>query len=163
MRWILSLGLVSLACSAVWSQEANPEPRVDPKTGLVYTVPAANTSPHGLQPCPDKFDDNVEILKESRPGVIPPKATRTPPPKLTREVRATAKKEHKGPFEAVSVFSLVVSVDGLPESVCLKTPAGYGLDDEAFKAVARYRFDPATKEGLPFPARIFLEVNFKIE
>ena len=163
MRWLLLLPLILLANSAVFAQQASPEPRVDPKTGLTYSVPAASPGPHGLLPCPEKFDDKIEILKESLPGVIPPKATKTPPAKFTREAREAVKKEHKLPFDAVSVLSLVVNVDGVPESVCLKTPAGYGLDNEAFKALARYRFDPATKEGTPFPARIFMEINFKIQ
>ena len=163
MRSTLLFCLLLLASAAAWSQQSSPEPRVDPKTGLVYSVPAASPAPHGLQPCPEKFDDGVEILKETRPGVIAPKATKTQPAKLTREARETAKKQHGTPFDAVSVFSLVVNVEGEPESVCLKTPAGYGLDNEAFKAIARYRFDPATKEGVPFPARIFMEINFKIQ
>ena len=164
MRWICLFCLTLLTSSALWSQQTNPEPRVDPKTGgLVYSVPAAGSGPHGLLPCPEKFDDGVEILREKRTGIIPPKATKTPPAKLTREAREAMKKEHMSSFEAVSVFSLVVSVDGAPQSVCLKKSAGYGLDNEAFKALERYHFDPATREGTPFPARIFMEINFKIE
>lgn len=163
MRSPLLFCLMLLASAAARSQQSSPEPRVDPKTGLTYSVPAAGNGTHGLQPCPDKFDDKIEILKETRTGVIPPKATKTQPAKFTREAREAVKKEHKLPFDAVSVFSLVVSVDGAPESVCLKAAAGYGLDNEAFKALVRYRFDPATKEGIPFPARIFMEINFKIE
>lgn len=163
MRYALLLSIVLTAGTAVFAQQANPEPKLDPKTGLVYSVPAANNGTKGLQPCPEKFDDEVEILKEKRTGVLPPKATKTQPAKFTSQAREAVKKEHKLPFETASVFSLVVNEQGLPESVCLKTPAGYGLDNEAFKALSRYRFDPATKEGIPFPARIFMEINFRIE
>jgi len=35
-----------------------------------------------------------------------------------------------------------------------------GLDEEALKAVRKYRFKPATLEGVPVPVPIVVEINF---
>jgi outer membrane biosynthesis protein TonB len=40
---------------------------------------------------------------------------------------------------------------------------GYGLDEQALKAVMKYRFKPAMKEGsVPVPVMITVEVNFRL-
>ncbi|HTB97961.1 MAG TPA: energy transducer TonB [Terracidiphilus sp.] len=165
MRWNPWFCVLLLASPAVWSQQSSTSPRVEPGTGLVYSVPAGKAGPASNEPvpCPATFTDGIEILKKEGDGIVAPKTTKTQPAKFPKESRDAMKKDHKTTFEAVSLVSLVVSADGLPEKLCIKRPAGYGLDVEALKAVTRYRFEPASKEGTPFPARIFIEVNFKSE
>ena len=38
--------------------------------------------------------------------------------------------------------------------------APYGLDKQAMKAARKYRFEPATKEGISVAVRLKVEVNF---
>ena len=57
---------------------------------------------------------------------------------------------------------MVVGVDGIPHDVCLVKAAGYDLDGKAAEAAGKYRFKPAMKDGLPVPARITIEVNFRL-
>ncbi len=162
MRWQPSFCIFLLASPALWPQQANP-PRVEPGTGLVYSAPAVKpaSGPNDPVPCPATFTDGVEILMKEGNGVVAPETTKTQPAKFPKEARDAMKKDHLKTFEAVSMVSLVVNADGLPEKLCIKKAAGYGLDIEALKAVSRYRFNPANKEGTPFPVRIFVEVNFK--
>jgi len=69
---------------------------------------------------------------------------------------------HLKSFDGVSILSVLVGVDGVPRDVCLKKAAGYDLDEKAAQAAWKYRFDPAMKDGKPVPARITIEVNFRL-
>jgi protein TonB len=95
-------------------------------------------------------------------GVTPPKAKFTPEAKFSDEARKAARKmRFKSLFSAISLISLVVDVAGNPQNICLKKPAGFGLDAQAAKAVRQYRFEPAVKDGKPVPMRLTVEVNFR--
>ena len=39
---------------------------------------------------------------------------------------------------------------------------GFGLDEEAMKAVSRYKFRPAMRAGVPVSVEISVEVSFRI-
>jgi hypothetical protein len=118
--------------------------------------------------CPAKFDDSLEtngIADDFRHGVTPPRATKQPEAKMTDEARRVAHDEvaaHRvSEWQAVSVVGLVVDQDGIPSDLCLRQPAGYGLDAQAIKAVSQYRFEPATFDGKPVRARLLISVSFK--
>ena len=88
-------------------------------------------------------------------------------PKLKHYVAAQWSNEAKtrGAFNAFrpnpSEVSFVVDMQGVPQDVCIMTPAGYGLDAEAAKAVWQYRFQPATKgDGTHVAVRVSVHVAF---
>lgn len=58
------------------------------------------------------------------------------------------------------MVAMTVTDQGLPSDVRVAVPAGMGLDEEALKAVRKYRFKPATLEGVPVPVPIVVEINF---
>jgi TonB family protein len=60
------------------------------------------------------------------------------------------------------VLWLVVDANGLPQNIKVQRALGMGLDEEAVKAVKRWRFQPATKDGEPVPVMINVEVNFRL-
>ena len=116
--------------------------------------------------CPAQFNDSIEtngIASKIGPGtdVTPPKPTHTVVANFSDKARRMRKDKKLPPDGFKSVISLVVSKEGLPTQLCLKTPAGYGLDAEAGKAVSQYRFDPALKDGQPIAARLNVEVRFR--
>jgi len=41
-------------------------------------------------------------------------------------------------------------------------PAGYGLDEEAVRAMRAYRFSPARRDGLPVRVRMPWTVQFRL-
>jgi TonB family protein len=94
--------------------------------------------------------------------VKPPKPAHMVNATFTDEARRLAKKQHQKPFEAISWVRLVVDAQGNPQNICVLKPAGFGLDGQAVKAAAQYKFEPATKDGTPIPARITMEVNFRL-
>jgi TonB family protein len=60
------------------------------------------------------------------------------------------------------LLAMLISEEGLPTTVSVVVPLGSGLDEEALKAARQYRFKPATLEGMPIPARIMIEVSFRL-
>ena len=44
---------------------------------------------------------------------------------------------------------VAVGLDGVPRQITVRQPLGYGLDEKAVAAVAKERFTPGTKEGVP--------------
>ena len=72
------------------------------------------------------------------------------------------KKKHLKWPETMSVISFIVDTQGNPQDICVQSPAGFGMDEEAVKAAEKYRFQPATKDGTPVAVRIKLEMNFRL-
>ncbi len=69
----------------------------------------------------------------------------------------------KAKYQGVVVVGLIVDAQGNPQSVRVVRPLGMGLDEEALKAVRKYKFKPALKDGqTPVPVSINIEVNFRI-
>ena len=95
-------------------------------------------------------------------SVKPPKVLNQVDAAFPKDFRKTVRKRLFRSFQAVSIVTFVVDTEGNPQSLCVQKPAGYGLDGEAMKAVRRYRFEPATKDGKPIPARLQVEVTFRL-
>jgi TonB family protein len=57
-------------------------------------------------------------------------------------------------------LSLTVGTDGIAHDIVVTKSLGHGLDENALAVVQRWRFDPATEDGKPIPARITIEVTF---
>jgi protein TonB len=55
-----------------------------------------------------------------------------------------------------------VDTDGSTTDLWIIRPMGYGLDEQAAKAVRRYEFEPATCAGEPVASSLLIEVNFQI-
>jgi len=89
------------------------------------------------------------------PGVVgPPRATYSPDPKYTKE----AASRH---FEGTSTLMVVVNTNGSAEHIGILNPLGMGLDEQAVKAVQRWRFQPAIKNGQPVSVQITIEITFR--
>jgi TonB family protein len=65
-------------------------------------------------------------------------------------------------YQGTSVLWLIVGEDGAPRDIRIAKPLGMGLDDEAVRTVATWKFDPAMKDGTPVPVMINVEVNFRL-
>jgi len=88
-------------------------------------------------------------------SVLAPVLIHSVTPKLTKESRAAK-------MTGVALVGLWVGTDGIPTHVDVLRPVGYGLDKEAVKAIKKYRFKPATENGIPVTVRVNVEVHFQI-
>jgi TonB family protein len=88
--------------------------------------------------------------------VKPPKAIYDPDPEYSDEAR-------RAKYQACVVLWLVVDAEGSPQQIRVQRAAGMGLDEQASKAVQRWRFQPATKNGQPVPVMANVEVYFSLD
>jgi TonB family protein len=90
-------------------------------------------------------------------GVSMPKAMFSPDPEYTKEA---AKKK----IEGTVLLSLIVLPDGTSRNVTVTKGLGYGLDEQAVKAVSTWRFQPAVRrsDGEAVPISITVEVTFHV-
>jgi TonB family protein len=90
-----------------------------------------------------------------RPLTHPPIRIYTPEPEFSEEAR---RKRISGSVR----LSLTVSPNGTVEDIEITKSLGHGLDEQALRAVQQWRFEPASKDGKPVSARIFVEVMFSL-
>jgi TonB family protein len=89
--------------------------------------------------------------------------------KLVTAPRVTSKqdpvyseKARKVRLQGSILLSLVVDESGSPQNITVLLPLGDGLDEEALKAVSKWRFQPGMKEGAPVSVQATIEVNFRL-
>ena len=89
-----------------------------------------------------------------REGVTSPVPLFTPEPEYTEE----ALSKH---ISGNVMVSVLVDQNGLPTQLKVIRGLGFGLDEEALRAVNRYRFRPAMLDGKPVTVNMSISVNFQ--
>ena len=95
----------------------------------------------------------VYVFKPGK-GLTPPKAIETPEPTYSEPARLVR-------YQGTTRIRLIVDSDGSVHEPQIDRPAGFGLDERAIDTVGRWRFQPATKDGVPVAISIFVEVSFR--
>lgn len=62
--------------------------------------------------------------------------------------------------EARVVLRLTIDADGRVQQAEVAEPAGHGFDEAAVQAALSFLFEPATRDGVPLPARILYAYDF---
>ncbi len=62
----------------------------------------------------------------------------------------------------MALYHAVIGPDGKPGEIAVARPIGFGLDENAVKAIQNAKFDPAIKDGKPVPVLLDLVVQFRI-
>lgn len=84
-----------------------------------------------------------------------PQVIYSPDPQYSKQAR-------KAKFQGVCVLWLVVGPDGLPRDIRVQRALGMGLDEEAIKAVKKWKFKPSRMDGQPVAVQINVEVSFRL-
>lgn|SRR6185312_2727195 len=87
--------------------------------------------------------------------VLPPKIRHSANPKYTDEAR---REKISG---NVQIY-LWVDEKGNPSHIKVIKSLGHGLDESAVDAVRKYKFKPATRDGVPVKVDLYIDVNFQI-
>ncbi len=88
------------------------------------------------------------------PGVTPPVVIHH----VEAEFSDSARSNH---VSGACLVSLTVDTHGMPRDLRIEKSVEPGLDQNALRAISQYRFKPAMKDGIPFAARITVEVDYR--
>jgi TonB family protein len=85
-----------------------------------------------------------------------PVPTYKPEPAYTPQAR-----HHK--IEGTVVLWIVVDAQGnVTDAREVSKPLGEGLDEKAIETIKTWKFKPATRNGVPVPVRVIVEVHFRL-
>jgi len=88
-------------------------------------------------------------------GMTKPIPIYTPEPDFTDEAR----KLH---IQGQVVLHVIIEPDGRVTHMRVLRSLGFGLDEQAMKAVTNWKFKPSTKDGKAIPVWIDIEVSFQL-
>jgi len=84
-------------------------------------------------------------------------------PVITHKVEPNySEKARKAKYSGTVLLSALIDIKGRPQQIKVVRPLGLGLDEQAVKAVSKWRFKPGTKNGHPAPTSVQIEVSFRL-
>jgi TonB family protein len=86
----------------------------------------------------------------------------TKPRQIQGQTAEYTKQARRDKVQGAVVLLVVVTKEGDVADVKVKCGPGHGLDENAVKAVRKWRFEPATKDGKPVAVQVSLEVDFHL-
>jgi TonB family protein len=88
-------------------------------------------------------------------GVVAPTLVYKLEPSYSIEARALK-------VQGTVVLAVVIGTDGTAGDVQLRQSVGYGLDEQALKAITQWTFKPGTRDGMAVPVQASIQVNFRL-
>ena len=115
--------------------------------------PVAAPRPATRTPEPAPLPPVAEL---GEPGVSPPK-------KISGEFARYPEVARRRRVSGIVTVSMVISEAGVPEELQVVESGGPLLDEAVLKAVAEWRFEPASRDGLPVRLRYRMRQHFRLE
>ena len=103
----------------------------------------------------DKIPKEPGVFIAGVSGVTQPECKYCPNPDYSDAARA-------GKFQGTTILSVVVTDQGGVTAIYVLKGAPFGLTDQAIKAIKNWRFQPSQKDGKPVPARVSVEITFRL-
>jgi TonB family protein len=124
--------------------------------GAVLLCAAKFASPQD-QPSapPDAAPLKVCSARNAAPCATMPKPIFSPDPEYSDKARK--KKAH-----GTVILETTVGTDGHTHDIRVVQPLGYGLSEQAVRALRDWKFQPGTKDGQPVPVSIQIEMDFRL-
>lgn len=129
-----------------------PAPKPEPAPVPVRPTPRTEPQPDPVKPAPtpESPKPHVPVLASAEP-------MDQPLPEVPDDLRVEA-------LDKTTVVMVVVGPGGKADSLSVAASSGVPeLDDIAIKAVRRWTFKPATKDGEPVSGKVRVHVRFKVE
>jgi TonB family protein len=98
-------------------------------------------------------DESSAVASQRDRDVKPPQIVQ----QRAAEFPESARKNKRG---GTVMVSLIVETNGLPSNIQVVQSAGKDFDEQAIKAVEKYVFKPALKDGQPVRYALSVEVDF---
>jgi TonB family protein len=124
-------------------------PDIDLLEGLdvVFGIPEAPPGPGGL----DGWGDALEVGGD----VLAPVKVYAPHPRYTEEAR-------KARLQGMVLLRAVIDDEGNIAAVAVMKELTLGLTESAVETVKTWKYEPATRNGVPVPVYMFISVNFRL-
>src|SRR5262249_35379931 len=87
-------------------------------------------------------------------------------PRLLRQVQPSyTDAARRAKIAGTVLIEAVIGTDGVPRSLRIIRTLDdqFGLDQEALKAAAQWRFEPGTRDGQPVPVIVSMEMTFALK
>ena len=149
-----------------------PEPQPE-KPVLVVGISMSSTSSAGSFAAPvgntlygkteDKAADPTEVKPYSAPSYVPIYKVDAPP-SVASEVKIPYPEEaRRAGVEGTVTLSITVDATGAVVKAKVLSGPGYGLDEAALKAIWKFKFHPATKNGEPVSTEMKYAYTFLLD
>ncbi len=125
-----------------------------PSATVPTSTPETEPAPLELEPGPALSALAGDVLTVG-PGITPPRKISGNPPRYPERARQSK-------LEGRVSVQFIVTADGLPTNFEIIESAGELLDDTVLKALAEWKFEPATKDGVPVKVRWVIRQSFRI-
>jgi len=103
------------------------------------------------------------VLRSAAARVCPADPSSFTRPKIVRHVDPEFSEEaRRAKVNGNVMMALTVDTNGDATDLWVVRPVGYGLNEEAAKAVRQYKFNPATCGGEAVASSLAIDVNFQI-
>jgi len=101
--------------------------------------------------------ENGKLFKVTDSGnVLPPQKISTPPPQYTEMDREAR-------IQGIVILGAIIDEEGYVTDATILKGVSEGLNEAALRAVWKWKFEPATKNGLPVAVIYNLTVNFSLQ
>ncbi len=145
---------------AIPTEAPTPAPNPTPATEPTPTAPTPNVAPTPAPtprptPIPTPVPTPVPTPRPA-PVFVEATPTQTPQPIVPDALRSDA-------LDKTAVVEIRVGATGAPELVTVTTSAGNSdLDALALDAARKWRFKPATRDGVPIASVVRLHIEFQV-
>ncbi len=153
---VLSLTLLAafLAFPGDARAQQKPSGQDQPKT-VGATAPAVSGDETQSQQTPGEVQAAPPGVYLVGKDVKAPIAIRHPTPPYSEEARRAG-------YAGNVVLSVIVDVQGNVSDVKVEKGLGMGLDEKAVETVRTWKFKPATRDGVPVPVLMAIEISFRL-
>jgi protein TonB len=96
-------------------------------------------------------------------SLLPQEISHTTEPKVIHTVRPEYTKEAvDAKLQGTVLLTVLVGVKGVPSDIKVTRRLGKGLEEKAIECVEQWRFSPGTNHGEPIPAKVQVEIEFRL-
>jgi TonB family protein len=115
-------------------------------TRILATLLLFGAAVFASEPSPCKGENKTDC-------VVVPVAKKQTEAKFTKAAKAAD-------VDGRVILSCTVGIDGRAHDINVVHSLGYGLDENAIKALGKWKFKPATLNGKPIPWNLTVETEF---
>ena len=98
---------------------------------------------------------NDTVYERYTKDMTPPRAIYSPDPQY-------ADRPRKKKIQGIVIVTVTVTAEGTTRDPEITKSLDKDLDKQAVASVAKWKFQPATKDGKPISVRVPIEINFRL-